>query len=101
MDSAASSPKQQAHELIDRMEPAQVSAILRLLKIILDSASRRHSHASCKGEPISEEETLDIAKAWLYNNGIPDEQVLAEFDLTAEDFKHVSRTAPKAQTPNR
>jgi hypothetical protein len=101
MDSDASTPKQQAHELIDRMEPAQVSAILRLLKIILDPASRRHVHASCKREPISEEETLDIAKAWLYNRNIPDEQVLAEFDLKAEDFKHMDRSAFTAHTPDR
>jgi hypothetical protein len=100
MDSTASNPKQQAHELIDRMAHGQVSAIVRLLKVILDPASRRHLHVSGKGDPVSEEETLDIARAWLYSRGIPDEQVLAEFDLTPEHFKRPCRTASKTQTPD-
>jgi|WetSurMetagenome_2_1015567.scaffolds.fasta_scaffold120531_2 hypothetical protein len=90
MDSTVSNPRQQAHELIDRLDSGQVSAVVSILQILLDPASRAHG----KDRPISEEETLSIADAWLSNRGIPDEQVLAEFDLTAEDFRHVGRTAP-------
>jgi hypothetical protein len=98
MDSAATNPRRQAHELIDRMEPGQISAVVSLLQVILDPASRRHVHASGKREPVSEEEAFSIAKAWLDSKGIPDEQVLAEFDLKAEDFKQVDTTAPEAHT---
>jgi hypothetical protein len=101
MDSSASNPKQQAHDLIDRMEPGQVSAVISLLQAILDPAARRHVSESCKGEPAGEEETLAIVRAWLYNRGVPDEQVLAEFDLKAEDFKHSGHTAHEARTPDR
>jgi hypothetical protein len=94
MDSTASNPRQQAHELIDRLDSGQVSALVSILQILLDPASSAHLHAHGKDMPVSEEETLSIADAWLRNRGIPDEQVLAEFDLTAEDFRHVGRTAP-------
>jgi hypothetical protein len=36
MASAATNPKQQAHELIDRMAPGQVSAVVQLLEVMLD-----------------------------------------------------------------
>jgi hypothetical protein len=94
MDSSASNPRQKAHELIDRLDPIQVSAVVSLLHILLDPASRRYLHASGKDEPISEEETFIIAREWLSNRNIPDEQVLAEFGLTAENFKHMDRTVP-------
>jgi hypothetical protein len=101
MDSAASNPRQQAHELIDSLEPGQVSAVVRLLQVILNPISGRQIYASAKDGSISEEETLALVRDWLYSRGIPDEQVLAEFDLAAEDFKHLDRSAPDAHEPNR
>jgi hypothetical protein len=100
MNSAASNPRQQAHELIDRLEPGQISAVVRLLQVILNPSSSRQMHASAKDGFFSEGETLALVREWLYTRGIPDEQVLAEFDLAAEDFKHLDRTAPDAHEPN-
>jgi hypothetical protein len=40
MAHAATNPKQHAHELIDRMAPGQVSAVVGLLEIMLDPFAR-------------------------------------------------------------
>ena len=45
-------------------------------------------------EEISEEEELAVARSieWFkHNKGIPMEEVLAEFGLTAEDFEEMGR----------
>ena len=42
---ASTVTKQHAHELIDRMAPGQVSAVVGLLKIILDPVDRHRQRA--------------------------------------------------------
>ena len=99
---ASTDTKQQAHELIDRMAPGQVSAVVGLLKIILDPVARSLASAPFEDEPISEEETRAVAasKAWLKNNEpIPHEDVLAEFGLTGEDFARMGRTPLEPHAP--
>ena len=68
---ASRDTKQQAYELIDRMAPGQVSAVVGLLKIMLDPLACSLANAPFEDEPISEEETRAVAasKAWLKNNG--------------------------------
>jgi hypothetical protein len=95
MVSAATNPKQQAHELIDRMAVSQVSAVVGLLETMLDPVSLTIANAPYEDEEISVEETLAVAasKEWLKTNkGIPNEEVLAEFGLTTEDFERMGRT---------
>ncbi|MGA3264147.1 MAG: hypothetical protein ABSC47_08900 [Terracidiphilus sp.] len=92
---ASQNTKQQAHELIDSMAPGQVSAVVGLLKIMLDPVDRAIANAPFEDEEISEEETRAVAasKAWLKDHDpIPNEEVLAEFGLTAEDFERMGRT---------
>ncbi|SRR5712691_1348645 len=87
--------KEHAHELIERLAPGQVSAVVGLLEIMLDPVSRSLANAPFEDEPISEEETLAVAasKDWLKNHEpIPHEDVLAEFGLSTEDFKRMGRT---------
>ena len=60
---AATSPKQQAHELIDAMAPGQVSAVVGLLKIMLDPFTRTLANAPIDDEPVSAEEAREIAAA--------------------------------------
>jgi hypothetical protein len=75
--------KQHAHELIDRMAPGQVSAVVSLLEIILDPFARTLASAPYDDEPVTVEEAreLEEAKASLARGeGIPHEQVLAEFE---------------------
>ena len=87
--------KKDAHELIDRMAPGQIAVVVELLEIILDPVARSLAKAPFEDEPISEEETLAVAasKTWLQNNEpIPQEEVLSEIGLSAEDFERMGRT---------
>jgi hypothetical protein len=85
------SEKQQAHELIERLAPSQVSAVLGLLQAMLDPVARAIANAPIDDEPITEEERQAVARseAWFEERGgkgIPMEEVLADLDLTTEDL---------------
>jgi len=87
--------KEHAYELIDRLAPAQLSAIVSLLEAMLDPVCRSLANAPLDDEPVSEEEAREIAAARASldrGEGIPHEQVLAEFGLTLEDFERMGRT---------
>jgi hypothetical protein len=87
--------KEHAHELIERLAPGQVSAVVGLLEIMLDPLARTLANAPFDDEPVSEEEAREIAasKASLARGeGIPHEEVLAEFGLSTEDFERMGRT---------
>jgi len=89
--------KEHAHELIDRMAPGQIAAVVGLLEIMLDPVASSLANAPVEDEPISEEENRAVAasKAWLKDHeAIPHEEVLAEFGLTSEDFERMGRTPP-------
>jgi hypothetical protein len=104
MADGATDPKQHAHELIDRMAPGQVSAVVPLLEIILDPLARKLASAPYDDEPVSPEEAreVDEAKASLARGeGIPHEKVLAEFGLTSEDFERMGRTPLKPNGSDR
>src|SRR5271165_7161453 len=92
--------KEHAHELIERLAPGQVSAVVGLLEIMLDPLARTLANAPFDDEPVSEEEAREIAasKASLARGeGIPHEEVLSEFGLTSEDFERLGRTPLKPQ----
>jgi hypothetical protein len=91
MASSATNPKQQAHELIERMSIGQVSAVVGLLEAMLDPVDRAIANAPWEDEPISEEESRAVAasKQWLAEHsgeGIPHEEVLREFGLTSDNL---------------
>ena len=95
MATAATNPKQQAHELIERISTTQASAAVIFINAMLDPVDRAIANAPFEDEEISEEETRAVAasKAWLKDHEpIPNEDVLAEFGLTAEDFERMGRT---------
>jgi hypothetical protein len=95
MPQAATNPKQQAHDLIDRMSSGQVSAVVYLLEVMLDPISVALANAPFEDEPISDEETRAAAasNAWLKENEpIPNEEILAELGLTPQDFERMGRT---------
>jgi hypothetical protein len=82
--------KQQAHELIERLPPAQLAAVVGLLQAMLDPVSRAIANAPLDDEPESDEERRAVAEAkeWLQRHpGIPFEEVLAEFGLTPNDLE--------------
>lgn len=87
--------KQYAHEMMDRLDAGQFDAVVRLLQVMTDPVVRAIADAPIEDEPISEEEAraVEASKAWLKTHeGIPNEEVLAEFGLTAEDFERMGRT---------
>lgn len=80
------SDKQHAHELLDRLGPGQVAAVVHLLEIMVLPEE--------DGDTLSPAEAKAIAEAdeWLkHNQPIPHEEVLAEFGLTMADWEKMSR----------
>jgi hypothetical protein len=91
MATAATNPKQEAHELIERISTAQASAVVTLITSMLDPVDRAIANAPFEDEAISEEENRAVAasKAWLAEHpgeGIPHEELLAEFGIKPEDL---------------
>ena len=68
---------------------------IKLITSMLDPVDRAIANAPLEDEEISEEENRAVAasKAWLKDHEpIPNEEVLAEFGLTAEDFERMGQT---------
>jgi hypothetical protein len=85
------SEKQQAHELIERLPPGQVSAVVGLLQAMLDPVARAIANAPIDDEPVAEEERQAVARseAWFEERGgkgLPMGEVLADFGLKTEDL---------------
>ena len=91
------SHKQQAHELLDRLAPDQLAAVVNLLQVMtLDPVARAIANAPIDDEPESEQERRAVAEAdeWLkQNRPIPFEEVLADFGLTVEDVRNYKEPA--------
>ena len=78
--------KQHAHELLDRLGPGQLSAVVQLLETIVPAEE--------DGDTLSDTERKAVGEAdeWLrHNEPIPHEQVLAEFGLTMADWEKMAR----------
>jgi hypothetical protein len=85
------SDKRHVHELIERLGPAQVTAVRGLLEAMLDPVARAIAAAQADDEPVTEEDIRRVreGEAWLAKRdgkGIPMEDVLAEFGITAEQL---------------
>jgi hypothetical protein len=90
--------KQHAHELIDRMAPGQIAAVVGLLEIMLDPLAHALANAPYDDEPVSDAEARDAEarKASLARGeGAPHEEVLAKFGLSSQDFERMGRTPPR------
>jgi hypothetical protein len=82
-------PKEHAHELIDCLPPAQLSAVVGLLEAMLEPVSRAIAQTPLDDEPETEEERIAVAQAkeWLQGHpGIPFEEVLSDFNLAVQDL---------------
>lgn len=76
--------REHAHELVDRLDPNQLAAVVHLLEAFLDEDGDTLSPAEAKA--ISE------AEEWSkHHDPIPHEEVLAEFGLTMDDWEKMSR----------
>jgi hypothetical protein len=88
----AAPEKQHAHELIERLPDAQIATAVRFLEfMLLDPVARAVAAAPPDDEPVTEQDRLRFqnGQAWFRQHGgkgVAMEDVLAEFDLTPEDF---------------
>jgi hypothetical protein len=92
---APGNEKQQAHDLIERLAPGQISAVVRLLEVMADPVARSLARAPVDDEPVTKEEAREIAAArasFDLGKGVPHEELLAEFGLSSEDFSRMGRT---------
>jgi len=90
MEGNGDNEKRRAHELIDRLEPKQASAVVGLLESLVDPVSRAIRNAPIDDEPVTaeEEEAVNQSREWLkHNQPIPHEQVLAELGITKEEIE--------------
>ena len=82
--------KQHAHELLDRLDPCQFDAVVRLLEVMTDPETASIRHAPVDDEPVNEEEERAVAasKEWFQSNpGIPFEEVVADLGFTMEQVR--------------
>ena len=82
--------RQQAHQLLDQLDPGQFEAVVRLLEVMTDPANASIADAPIDDEPVSEEEERAVAasKEWFkHNAGIPFEDVVAELGFTMEQVR--------------
>ncbi len=96
--------KQHAHELIDRMAPGQVAVVVGLLEIMLDPLAHTLASAPYDDEPVTPEEAREVEEAkasFARGEGIPHDEVLAEFGLSSEDFDRMGRTPVKPNGPDK
>jgi hypothetical protein len=92
---AHANAKQQAYRLLDQLDAGQLAAVVHLLQVMTDPLSRSLANAPLEDEPVTEEEAREIAAARASldrGEGVPHEEVLAEFGLTPEDFERMGRT---------
>jgi hypothetical protein len=80
------SDKQHAVELLDRLPPGQLAAVVRLLETMISPEEDSDTLSPAEANAIAE------ADEWSkHNDPIPHEQVLAEVGLSMADWEKMSR----------
>lgn len=79
-------PREQAHQLIDRLPETQLSALVGLLETIVDPIAAALRSAPVDDEPETDDEKQDVAEArdWLARRGgkgIPHEEAMRRLGL--------------------
>jgi len=77
--------RQQAHQLLDELDPAQFDAVAKLLEVMAEPLARLLAMAPVEEEEITPDTAaaLDEARASLARGeGIPHEEILREFGLS-------------------
>jgi hypothetical protein len=79
-------PRKQAHQLIDRLPKAQLSALVGLLETIVDPVTVALRKAPIDDEPETADEKQDVAEArdwlaWRGGKGIPHAEAMRRLGL--------------------
>jgi hypothetical protein len=104
METNAAQERQQAHALLDTLPVEKLTAVVHLLQAISDPVARSLANAPIDDEPVTEQEAREIAAArasFDRGEGISNEELLAEFGLTLEDFERMGRTPLDSHEANR
>lgn len=94
--------REHAHHLLNDLAPEQVAAVVHVMEVMLESLSRKFANAPIDDEPFTEQDRQAVAEAdeWLeHNQPIPLVDVLADFNLTMDDWDAMSKT-PLPFDPN-
>ena len=79
------SDREHAHRLLDQLPPDQLAALVRLLETIVSADEE-------EGLSATDRQAIGEADQWLeQNRPIPNEDVLADFGLTTEDWEKMGR----------
>jgi hypothetical protein len=72
-----------AHELLAQLNPGKLAAVVQLLEVMVDGGEQ---------DPITQadHDRIALGEAWFgeRGQGVPMEDVLADFGLTLDDFTH-------------
>jgi hypothetical protein len=92
--------REHAQQLLSHLAPDQVTAIVRLMEVMLDPLSRKLADAPLEDEEISKEEELAVGKHASGGSTINLsllEEVLHEFGLATSDFEQMGKTPTTAE----
>ena len=87
---SSANQKDQAHELIERLAPNQVSAIVSVLQAMLDPVAKAIVSAPFDDEPETAEERSAVARSkesFQKKGGFTNDQVLADLAIDRKDLK--------------
>jgi hypothetical protein len=87
---SSANQKDQAHELIERLAPSQVSAIVGVLRAMLDPVAKAIVSAPFDDEIESAEEKAAVgrSKDWFQRqSGFTNDQVTADLGIDRKDLK--------------
>jgi len=88
-----SDERQHAHAFLDRLSDDQLSAVCGLLETMLSPLDRKLALAPIDDEPVTPDDATAIRAGITsleQNEGVPLEEVLADFGLTIEGFKKMA-----------
>lgn len=82
--------KQHAYQLLDRLDPSQLEAVVRLLEVMTARETATIGNAPIDDEPVNDQEERAVAasKEWFRSSsGLPFEEVVADLGFTMEQVR--------------
>jgi hypothetical protein len=96
--------RKQAHSLLDILPDEKIAVVRSLLEVMVEPLSRTLGNAPYDDEPVSQNEAHEIAtsrESLIRSKGVSNEEILAEFGLSTEDFERMGRTPLEPDVPSR
>jgi hypothetical protein len=88
--------REHTHQLLDQLAPAQLAAVVHLMETMVPPEEDRDTLSNAENKAIPE------ADEWLkHHPPIPHEEILADFGLTADDWKKMGEEPALEAFPRR